>query len=521
MTPLLHTDNSYPAVSALAQNSSTDTHSNPADTRQGDSDSLSECTKLHESLNKRKAVIDIIMDETKSHEVLEQYLREVSCSEIHHQDAYNKAHFTGQFISPATTTLLNTPDEDGKTLLESAIKSGANTHEITTLIKFGANQEKSDKSSTLLDTVEATGNAEIISLIYQFCATKRLFKIIDNMPNNTRKLDTFVKEGSDFLNMQLNGGMTALHHAAKMNKPLAVQILIRYGADTNIQDNEGKTPLNIALAADQKEIISIFQQNNSDKNTKSSEILNTTTEASDKTQKIDFLQGHSEIIPNDQKNADPRYDTDIDLSSRPFNQQANNPNNLIPLRSLQQTLFKHIDNNNNKGVTDLIKTVRSMNINPVALLCAEYNGKRPLNYAISKGHELIVTLLLNHQAIVDDEDIQLAEQNGLLKLITSALDNNNPETVVGQAAEQSPEVQAEDDLQAIALSLHQKSSPKNQQESLTPEEQAEDDLLQQAIALSLQQESSPQNQQESLTPEEQTEDDLIQQAIATDQINTL
>ena len=137
-----------------------------------------------------------------------------------------------------------------------------------------------------------------------------------------------------------------------------------------------------------------------------------------------------------------------------------------------------------------------------------------MNYAISKGHELIVTLLLNHQAIVDDEDIQLAEQNGLLKLITSALDNNNPETVVGQAAEQSPEVQAEDDLQAIALSLHQKSSPKNQQESLTPEEQAEDDLLQQAIALSLQQESSPQNQQESLTPEEQTEDDLIQQAIA-------
>jgi len=45
-----------------------------------------------------------------------------------------------------------------------------------------------------------------------------------------------------------NAGMSPLHLAARDGHPDAIPVLLEAGADTTLQDSEGKTPWNYALS---------------------------------------------------------------------------------------------------------------------------------------------------------------------------------------------------------------------------------------------------------------------------------
>jgi len=48
------------------------------------------------------------------------------------------------------------------------------------------------------------------------------------------------------VNLQDEKGKTALHYAASSKQPELIELLQKYGADPNIQDGDGHTPLHIA-----------------------------------------------------------------------------------------------------------------------------------------------------------------------------------------------------------------------------------------------------------------------------------
>jgi ankyrin repeat protein len=48
--------------------------------------------------------------------------------------------------------------------------------------------------------------------------------------------------------LQDEKGKTALHYAAASKQPQLIEVLKRFDADPNIQDNDGCTPLHISVA---------------------------------------------------------------------------------------------------------------------------------------------------------------------------------------------------------------------------------------------------------------------------------
>ena len=53
---------------------------------------------------------------------------------------------------------------------------------------------------------------------------------------------------------------TPLHQAVMDDKREMIQLLLRHGADTNIADDSGLSPLNLARNIGSKEILKIFKE---------------------------------------------------------------------------------------------------------------------------------------------------------------------------------------------------------------------------------------------------------------------
>ncbi len=75
-----------------------------------------------------------------------------------------------------------------------------------------------------------------LHLCAKFGLSERATEIIDNVPK---------KRLLDCVN---NAHQTAMHLAARNDKPFLVRHLLRAGADINILDSEGNTPLQIATS---------------------------------------------------------------------------------------------------------------------------------------------------------------------------------------------------------------------------------------------------------------------------------
>ena len=89
--------------------------------------------------------------------------------------------------------------------------------------------------------------------------------------NDIEGINFFIKGGTDIINQVNIGGATALHIAARENNFEAAKILVENGADVNIADNEGWTPLMRAALANSPEIVTLLLDNKADANSLNSE----------------------------------------------------------------------------------------------------------------------------------------------------------------------------------------------------------------------------------------------------------
>jgi len=68
-----------------------------------------------------------------------------------------------------------------------------------------------------------------------------------------------LKHGAD-PNVQDDRGVTSLHEAVRRNKVDAVKVLLQHGADPAIRDSEGKTPTDYAREARHADILRILTE---------------------------------------------------------------------------------------------------------------------------------------------------------------------------------------------------------------------------------------------------------------------
>jgi len=79
--------------------------------------------------------------------------------------------------------------------------------------------------------------------------------------NDIKGIKRFISEGED-VNLQDEWGWTALITATFCNDPAIVKLLLRAGAKLDLQNNEGKTALDIAKEYDYQEIVELLTTKN-------------------------------------------------------------------------------------------------------------------------------------------------------------------------------------------------------------------------------------------------------------------
>ena len=78
---------------------------------------------------------------------------------------------------------------------------------------------------------------------------------------NTKTLATVLaKNGLDVNSILMRGGYTVLHEAALAGAPEVVRYLIEHGADVNVTDDDGWTPLDTATSFDKTEVAVLLKQ---------------------------------------------------------------------------------------------------------------------------------------------------------------------------------------------------------------------------------------------------------------------
>jgi len=134
----------------------------------------------------------------------------------------------------------NTYTLQGDTALMNAAKAGSTTG-VQALIEAGAEIDARDShlSQTSLMWAAANNNAEIVRILGE-----------NGADINARSAElefAGITQGgpSGFLP---SGGLTALHHAARENAIQSVEVLLSLGANPNILDPQGISPLRIAAA---------------------------------------------------------------------------------------------------------------------------------------------------------------------------------------------------------------------------------------------------------------------------------
>lgn len=163
---------------------------------------------------------------------------------------------------------LDWQDEFGWTVLNYAI-SFNNLDICKILLKAGLdpNIKDSDGATAIHYASKKSGNIRILKLLIDFGAE---VNIIDNKPgwtpliyalhqNNIEGIKLLLKNGAN-LNIKYDFGYTSLHWAVLFyyRSPDMIKSLLEAGADPTIENEDGKTPLDLANEKNAIELVSLF-----------------------------------------------------------------------------------------------------------------------------------------------------------------------------------------------------------------------------------------------------------------------
>jgi ankyrin repeat protein len=76
---------------------------------------------------------------------------------------------------------------------------------------------------------------------------------------NAERVKELLKKGADS-NTQDEKGRTPLHKVAYWGRVDVVRLLLVYGADLTVEDKDGKTPLDLARAEGRREVVSVIEE---------------------------------------------------------------------------------------------------------------------------------------------------------------------------------------------------------------------------------------------------------------------
>ncbi|OEH80246.1 acyl-binding domain-containing protein [Cyclospora cayetanensis] len=77
---------------------------------------------------------------------------------------------------------------------------------------------------------------------------------------DTKAVEAALRENRSLVSATGDGGMTALHFAADRGHLDIAKMLLAHGADVNYQDDLGETPLHVAIAAEQMDMVALLRK---------------------------------------------------------------------------------------------------------------------------------------------------------------------------------------------------------------------------------------------------------------------
>ena len=196
---------------------------------------------------------------------------------VFYEDEYNVLQLAVQFNNAELVRYLGNIDSDeracfldyqnidGLSALHLAVING-NTEIIQILLDLGINQGLKDNNgqSALWHAIDS-GNIAAIKLLAN---DKKMINLSDHdgftplhvavLKNNTQALKILIDANADISKLT-NSGHSVLHYAVSMGNDRATRILSRYLYLVNLRDHEGNTPLSIAEAVKNYQIIRILK----------------------------------------------------------------------------------------------------------------------------------------------------------------------------------------------------------------------------------------------------------------------
>jgi len=137
---------------------------------------------------------------------------------------------------------------------------------------------------------------------------KELFKAVKE--GDTAKLERLLKEGAD-VNVKDDYGRTPLHVAAEKGEVEIVKLLLEKGADVNVKNNNGQTPLHYAASGGYTEIVKLLLERGADVNVKNKNVSTPLHDAA--------FGGYTEIVKLLlERGADPEIKDGLGLTARGY-----------------------------------------------------------------------------------------------------------------------------------------------------------------------------------------------------------
>jgi ankyrin repeat protein len=133
------------------------------------------------------------------------------------------------------------------------------------LLDHGANIDAPDQQgNTPIHESLMSGRTQIAQLLIKrgarFDANEMLHAVVANQVADRDVIELLVKKGADFNHRDENGD-TPLHVAVKGDYRVLTKLLIAHGADVNAQDASDHTPLWYAIGHHNQEIITMLKKN--------------------------------------------------------------------------------------------------------------------------------------------------------------------------------------------------------------------------------------------------------------------